>query len=766
MSPTITDSSVARHLTTACIFTGNVVLNGPEDAAVKLGEQVVFKCELLETDSGISKNVNKPYTITWMFQTLDMSGWSTVMTAIHHGNQTFTIITPRSDKYSDNNDTHDPHLKVRSLTLSDAGRYECSSNLTQNSAGANLLVVGAPNCHNYNPEAIFGQNVTLECLVSYAGYKHPLVVWSYGSLRLNSTTEIAENSTTLKEKLILPATEQIHGQGYHCQVQYPGLMSPVQCLAPPTLVNGLAKVMAIHVYPVTKHNKFTLGSSIVIKCISKGYPVPTYSWTFTSTGSKKIINLKYFTNQLSIDTFSEDQAGTYVCQVTNEIPGNETGKTNIYSDTRAVSISVSEHVDVDDTPNAAYVVSRSSSQTGPQVADTSMKFSPYAIGAVISASLAVLLIIVFVFMAMRMKKREKRMREKIARAHDENLDDQEVELLDESTQPNTEYLPTEYSRLKMSWEIPRKDVRLLEQIGQGVFVQVWKGRMRRSPGSTDVMRVIIKKLQGEASDRERHFFTAELEVLKMLPAHANVIRLVGSYTANEPWLMMMELANEGTLQQFLQRHGPGHQQVLIGRGEKASVTMTKKQTLTSQKLLALAAQVASGLDHLEKFKLIYYRLRSCKILVAKGGICKLSGFGFPNEVAERNLYESNSVPVRWTAPESLLNNVYNVKTDTWSYGIVVWEILHFGTTPYPTMGPHEVMESVQNGFRMPKPQHCSSELYELLLRCWHTIPEERPSYQEILEVLSHLVVNADVHIDFCNLPDHLLSLDTADSAVF
>lgn len=59
----------------------------------------------------------------------------------------------------------------------------------------------------------------------------------------------------------------------------------------------------------------------------------------------------------------------------------------------------------------------------------------------------------------------------------------------------------------MSWEIPRKDVRLLEQIGQGAFVQVWKGRMRRSPGSTDVMRVIIKKLQGKQSLRFIHLTT-------------------------------------------------------------------------------------------------------------------------------------------------------------------------------------------------------------------------------------------------------------------
>ncbi|CAL1543239.1 unnamed protein product [Lymnaea stagnalis] len=690
------------------------------------------------------------------------------MTAFHQGNQKFTILSPAPDKYQD---TQSPRLLVHNLVLSDAGWYACSSNLTTEIVGANLLVIGHPKCHNEKADVYFRENISLECTVSYGGSRHPVVDWRFGSLKLNSTSEMEENSTSLKERLVLQASDKIRGHIYHCNVHYPGLIT-VECLALPAIqVYSPAEVIAVHVFPVTRHNDFPLGTNVVLKCISRGFPVPTYSWSFIPAGSDKNTEMLAYSSQFTIDSFAEDHAGTYVCHVTNEILVKSSGpgsydNLETFLHSRNVTLTVAETVDVEG-PNAAYIVGGSSSgQVGPQVADTSMRFSPYAIGAVISAGLAVLLIIVFVFMAMRMKKREKRMREKIARAHDENLDDQEVELLDESTQPNTEYLPTEYSRLKMSWEIPRKDVRLLEQIAQGAFVQVWKGRMRRSPGSTDVMRVIIKKLQGEASDKERHFFTAELEVLKMLPAHANVIRLVGSYTANEPWLMMMELASEGTLQQFLQRHCPGHQQVMIGRGEKPSVSLTKKQTLTSQKLLALAAQVASGLDHLEKFKLIYYRLRSCKILVAKGGICKLSGFGFPNEMTERNVYEANSVPVRWTAPESLQSNVYNTKTDTWSYGIVAWEILHFGSTPYPTMGPHEVIESVQNGFRMPKPQHCSSELYELLLRCWHTIPEERPSYQEILEVLSHLVVNADVHIDFSSLPDHLLSLDTADSSAF
>ncbi|BFZ25634.1 hypothetical protein BsWGS_28674 [Bradybaena similaris] len=730
---------------------GELILQGPSDSAQVVGGEAVFLCDLTDSLSGL-KIVDQAYTITWTFRPLDMDAVSTVLTSIHHGHQKFSSMTPAPEKY---HDLQGPNLRVFEVALSDAGWYACTSNLTQHTLGANLMIMDHPKCHNERPDVYFRENISLECTVRFSGIRPPLVDWRFGSLRQNSTTAV-ENSTMLKEKLVVEASDGIRGHIYHCHVYYPGLKY-VECLALPAIqVYTPAQVMTVHVFPVTRYNEFLLGSDILLKCIGRGYPMPTHSWSFTSMKTGKRVEQISVSNQINIEDFSEEQAGVYECHVTNEIieksDNEEEGIVHVFDNTYSVNISVAAETSVEvQGQNAAYVVRSSAAQSVPQVADTSMHFSPYAIGAVICAGLAVLLIIVFAFMAMRMKKRERRMKEKIARVHDENLDDQE---------------PTEYSRLKMSWEIPRKDVRLLEQIGQGAFVEVWKGRMRRSPGSTDVMRVIIKKLQGEASDKERHFFTAELEVLKMLPAHANVIRLVGSYTANEPWLMMMELASEGTLQQFLQRHSPGHQQVMIGRGEKPSVSLTKKQTLTSQKLLALAAQVASGLDHLEKFKLIYYRLRSCKILVAKGGICKLSGFGFANEVTDRSVYESNSLPVRWAAPESLQSNIYNVKTDTWSYGIVAWEIFHFGTTPYPTMGPHEVVESVQNGFRMPKPQHCSSELFELLLRCWHTIPEERPSYQEILEVLSLLVIHADVHIDFSSLPDHLLSLDTGDTATF
>ena len=76
---------------------------------------------------------------------------------------------------------------------------------------------------------------------------------------------------------------------------------------------------------------------------------------------------------------------------------------------------------------------------------------------------------------------------------------------------------------------------------------------------------------------------------------------------------MLEVAQEGTLLEFLQRHRPGQQEIVMGHGRDEPVVM-RKQTLTAQKLLCLVAQVASGLEHLQKFKVSKKRNQSINIL--------------------------------------------------------------------------------------------------------------------------------------------------------
>ncbi|KAJ8313134.1 hypothetical protein KUTeg_009310, partial [Tegillarca granosa] len=208
-------------------------------------------------------------------------------------------------------------------------------------------------------------------------------------------------------------------------------------------------------------------------------------------------------------------------------------------------------------------------------------------------------------------------------------------------------------------------------ISRGSYVEVWKGRMRKYPEKEEVIRIAIKRISDEATEKDRKFFLAEMEVLKMLKPHINVIQIIGCYTLNEPWLIMLEYAQDGTLFEYLQKGRPGDdlQEVEITSNARQSVKLKKKR-LDSYRLLALAAQVANGLEHLNRFKVI---LRTLSVLMSKGGICKLSGFGFPQDIRERNLYES----VR--------------------------------TAPYPEMGPQEAEESILSGYVMPCPPHCSEK---------------------------------------------------------
>ena len=56
------------------------------------------------------------------------------------------------------------------------------------------------------------------------------------------------------------------------------------------------------------------------------------------------------------------------------------------------------------------------------------------------------------------------------------------------------FQPIEYSRLKQQWEIARKDIRLVDLVAKGTFVEVWQGRMRKYPRRNDIMKVAIKRI--------------------------------------------------------------------------------------------------------------------------------------------------------------------------------------------------------------------------------------------------------------------------------
>ena len=112
------------------------------------------------------------------------------------------------------------------------------------------------------------------------------------------------------------------------------------------------------------------------------------------------------------------------------------------------------------------------------------------------------------------------------------------------------------------------------------------------------------------------------------------------------------------------------------------------------------------------------------------------------------------LPIRWMAPESLQDRIYTVQSDVWSFGVLMWEIVTLGCTPYSSMSPQEIPKRlIYDQYRLERPNHCKMELYMLMSHCWHAEPEQRLDFLQLREKLSKMVAGADDYIELHQFPD-------------
>uniref|UniRef100_A0A672LSV8 Platelet-derived growth factor receptor alpha n=1 Tax=Sinocyclocheilus grahami TaxID=75366 RepID=A0A672LSV8_SINGR len=209
-----------------------------------------------------------------------------------------------------------------------------------------------------------------------------------------------------------------------------------------------------------------------------------------------------------------------------------------------------------------------------------------------------------------------------------------------------------------------------------------------------------------------------------------------------PMLEMSESSKYSPIQRSDYDHPPSHRQFNESELENLLSDDTN-EGLTAVDLLSFTYQVARGMEFLASKNCVHRDLAARNVLLSQGKIVKICDFGLARDIMHDNNYVSKGstfLPVKWMAPESIFDNLYTTLSDVWSYGILLWEIFSLGGTPYPGMVvDSNFYNKIKSGYRMVKPEHASSDVYELMMKCWNSNPEKRPSFHSLSDMVTSLL---------------------------
>jgi len=266
------------------------------------------------------------------------------------------------------------------------------------------------------------------------------------------------------------------------------------------------------------------------------------------------------------------------------------------------------------------------------------------------------------------------------------------------------------------WKIPYSELQMGKKIGAGGFGVVYKGRWRDQD-------VAIKQLLREEAlnPAQVEEFHREATLMVTIKPHQNVLKLLGVCMEPEnPLAIVTEFCELGSLRDLLDK---------------------KDTQISFLQVIKIAGDIAKGMQHLHQEKIYHRDLSARNILVSDskyGWVCKVADFGLSRTVAEaaqEGTTKSDTGPLKWMAPESLLKKKYSSKSDAWSFGVTLWEILT-REEPYPDLDNVNAASHVMHkGLKLKPPENCPVKLAELMNKCFETDPEKRPDFKDIIKIL-------------------------------
>ncbi|XP_056888959.1 fibroblast growth factor receptor 1-A isoform X2 [Takifugu flavidus] len=284
------------------------------------------------------------------------------------------------------------------------------------------------------------------------------------------------------------------------------------------------------------------------------------------------------------------------------------------------------------------------------------------------------------------------------------------------------------------WELPRDRLVLGKPLGEGCFGQVVMGEAmgldKEKPNR--VTKVAVKMLKSDATEKDLSDLISEMEMMKIIGKHKNIINLLGACTQDGPLYVIVEYASKGNLREYLRARRPPGMEYCYNPDQVPVENMSIKD------LVSCAFQVARGMEYLASKKCIHRDLAARNVLVTEDSVMKIADFGLARDIHHIDYYKKTTngrLPVKWMAPEALFDRIYTHQSDVWSFGVLLWEIFTLGGSPYPGVPVEELFKLLKEGHRMDKPSTCTHELYMMMRDCWNAVPSQRPTFKQLVEDL-------------------------------
>ena len=282
--------------------------------------------------------------------------------------------------------------------------------------------------------------------------------------------------------------------------------------------------------------------------------------------------------------------------------------------------------------------------------------------------------------------------------------------------------------------IPKDQIQLLDRLGHGNFGEVWKGQWKSLAVAVKMIKTSHNNGSGSGDDMlvSGEGLLDEAHTMSAL-FHDNLVKIIAVCIDEAPYWIVTELMNRGSLLELL-RSNDGRQQ------------------LRFPGMIDVLYQVSCGMEYLEQKKYLHRDLRAANVLVnvdhPQTYEIKIADFGLAR-LLEEDVYEPNGrgtrFPIKWTAPEAALYRRFTTKSDVWSFGILSYETITYGKTPYPGKSAQEVIDFVERGGRISRddcrsedpPLLCPEQLYHIMVKCWHREPEKRPTFEFLRTVFEN-----------------------------